>query len=296
MLYAPRVELCRFIPVNFFPPRPAELGKLRAICIGSKTRTIGDALMLSGLPAKLRAAYPNLRVTTYPRAFNPVVFHGNPAVSGLSYTPGSLYGDDCNEGSGHLIQLKERYFGVPVSSLPRPELHLLPGEREWAARYLAAHSHGSRPLLLVHPWGHTWTRVMTLERWSRFVARARERFNVWQLGMEGHERIPGCDHAFLMPKVFRHARRLFALMERARAFVGVNSGPMHAARAFGRPSLILTEQGDVERIFSLRREYPYFLHRNWANGFLYEEDEHLDVSRASEQEATRRLEDFISRQ
>jgi hypothetical protein len=235
-------------------------------------------------------------VTTYPRAFNPVVFYGNPAVNGLSYIPGSLYGDDCNEGSGHLIQLKESFFGVPISELPRPELHLQASEREWARRYVAKHSPRPLPLLLIHPWGHTWTRVMTIDRWAKFVARARARFNVWQLGMVGHETIPGCDHAFLMPKVFRHARRLFALMEQAKLFIGVNSGPMHVARAFGRPSLILTEQGNIDQIFSLRKRYPYFLYRNWANGFLYEENEHLDIGGTSEQIADRALDDFISRQ
>src|SRR4051812_1827166 len=93
----PRIELRRFRQIDFFPPHP-RFEELGSICIGSKTRTIGDALILSTLPAKLKALHPNLKITTYPRAFNPVVFYGNPHVSGVSYLPKRVYGDDNSLG------------------------------------------------------------------------------------------------------------------------------------------------------------------------------------------------------
>ena len=83
----PQIELVRFSPVDFFPPKPARLDRLESICVGSKTRTIGDALMLSSLPRKLKKRYPSLKILTYPRGFNPVVFWNNPFVDGITFTP-----------------------------------------------------------------------------------------------------------------------------------------------------------------------------------------------------------------
>ncbi len=153
-LYTPRIELVKLSPVDFFPPKPATLEGFPYICIGTKTRTIGDALMLSTLPAKIRAKYPSVKVYTYPRGFNPVVFAGSPHVSGVRYLPRKLYGDDTNWGEGHLIQLKERFFEVPVSEHPKPEIHLFESEARWGKR-LAEGS--ASPICVIHPWGHTWS-------------------------------------------------------------------------------------------------------------------------------------------
>ncbi len=53
---------------------------------------------------------------------------------------------------------------------------------------------------------------------------------------------------------------------------------MHVARSFGIRSLILTQQGEIETIFKLRKEAPYFLYQNWKHGFLYEDNTHIDVA------------------
>src|SRR5947209_4700468 len=115
-----------------------EWGNLGAICIATKSRNLGDALVLTTLPAKLKEKFPKLRIFTYPRGFNPVVFAHNPAVAGVQRLPRAVYGDDTNWGAGNLIQLKERFFGLEASAEPRPEIHLTPGEREWARGYIAA--------------------------------------------------------------------------------------------------------------------------------------------------------------
>jgi hypothetical protein len=107
------MELAWLRRTDFFPPWQEDWSGLGSICIGTKSRNLGDALALTTLPAKLRARYPGLRITTFPRGFNRVVFRGNPAVSGISRAPRAAYGDDCNLGGGHLIQQKERFFGLP---------------------------------------------------------------------------------------------------------------------------------------------------------------------------------------
>ena len=286
----PSLELTRLRGTEFFPPIPDDCGALRTLCLGSKTRTIGDALVLTTIPGKLKARHPELKIFTLPRGFNRAVFYGNPHVSGVQYAPTAVYGDDMNSGGGHLIQLKEQGLGVPTSTLPRPEIFLTRDEMEWGK---AKVGEGRRPLVLIHPWGHTWKRVLDIPGWETLISRWREKFRFWQLGVEGHDRITGCDEHFFVPPKTRYARQLFAVMRHARALVGVNSGPMHVARAFEVPSLILTEEGDLEAIFDLRRRFPYFLHGNHVHTFLYEENAHLDVPSSSPDGLRRAFDGFL---
>jgi hypothetical protein len=81
----PQIELIKFCPVDFFPSKPERLDSLKSICLGTKTRTVGDALMLSSLPRKLKKRYPHLKILTYPRGLNPVVFWNNPHVDGITF-------------------------------------------------------------------------------------------------------------------------------------------------------------------------------------------------------------------
>src|SRR6185437_15056062 len=135
----PQIELARFKAIDFFPPKPERIGELRSICIASKNRTIGDALILSALPRLLKQRYPKLKVLTYPRGFNPVVFWNNPYVDGITYLPHAIFGDDTNEGSGHLITLKENFFGLKsgedARENPRPELYPTASETRWAKEF-----------------------------------------------------------------------------------------------------------------------------------------------------------------
>jgi ADP-heptose:LPS heptosyltransferase len=284
----PRVELVKLRQVDFFPPQP-RLKELSRICIGTKTRTIGDALVLSTLPGKLKARYPHLQIDTYPRGFNPVVFYGNPHVSGVSYFPGKLYGDDCNSGSGQLIELKERFFGLPVSEKPRPEIHLTAHESKGIPS-------SDLPICVIHPWGKTRSQVLNSVFWEDKIAALKNKICFWQVGIEGQAPIPGCDQVFLLPRGYHNARKLFALMRRADFFVGVDSGPMHVARAFGVPSFVFLDFGvRPEELFRVRRENPYYLHSNLLSGFLYEENQHVDVTLTSPPRITEALDLFLAR-
>lgn len=290
----PSIELNWFKSIDFFPPKPTSLEDLKSICIGTKTRTVGDALLLSTLPEKLKAKYPHLQIYTYPRGLNPIVFRGNPAVSGIQRIPVALFGDDCNLDNGHHITVKEKFFDLPLSEPPKPRIFLQPDEQEEAERYLARYSQSALPLCMIHPWGGTWPSVASRSYWEKIVEEWGQDVRFWQIGLEGHAAIPGCENYLFLSRKPESARKLFAIMDTADLFLGVNSGPMHIARSFGIPSLILTHQGIVSKLFENRRKYPYFLKGNHISGFLYEENFHLETDLLSPDDLFKRTCEFLA--
>jgi hypothetical protein len=270
-------------PIDFFPPRRARWEDLSSICIASKSRSLGDAMMLTTLPAKLRARYPRLAIDTYARGLNPAIFEANPHVRGVARFPRAIYGDDCNWGSGHLLQLKEQFFDLPVSEPPRPELYLSDRERAAARRYVVRRSFTdtvaelARPLIILHPWGKTWEAAAEVEFWDALVARWKHRARFWQVGMLGQGAVQGCEYYLWTTRgSSTEARRLFAITEQAQAFVGVDSGPMHVAAAFAKPSFILLppRRPDPRGMFELRAERAHYLNFRHDPGFLYPQNEH----------------------
>jgi ADP-heptose:LPS heptosyltransferase len=295
--HLPQVELVRFKPIEFFPRLPTRIEDMKSICIGTKTRTIGDALMLSTLPRKLKQHYPHLKVLTYPRGFNPTVFWNNPYVDGITFIPNALYGDDCNAGGGHNIRLKENFFGVADDGIPRPELYLTAEEISWGEDFLKKNTRQDRhhlPLLAIHPFGHNFPKVLSPEVWEKLVARWKTHFRIFQVGVEGQTQILGCDFHFLAPRKRAFARKLFALMRKTGFFVGVDSGPMHIARAFQVPSLVITDGAPPSDIFKRRNSGPYYLYRNWNRAFLYEDLEHLYVPPLSAEELLEGMSQFLT--
>lgn len=277
--------------IEFYPPAPdtwpdgwaSYFAEKKRICIATKSRNMGDALVLTSLPRRLSEKYPGLEISTYPRAFNPVAFRGNPHVSGVDYLPDAVFGDDSNAGSGHQIQLKERFFGLEPSSDPRPEIHLSDSEKNWARTYIEKnlYSEGNRrkPLCILHPWGFTQRAVAPVEFWDEFVKRWQDRFRFWQVGVDGHGAVQGCEFYLFSKPGFSQARKLFAVMSQAQAFVGVDSAPMHVARAFSLPSLIFTRLSvEPARIFENRASSPYFAQENWRHAALYRQNTHINLT------------------
>jgi hypothetical protein len=295
------IEFAWLKNIDFFPSRqasPATWKKTPSICIATKSRNMGDAMALTTLPKKLKAQFPELEIYTYPRAFNPIVFKYNPHISGVSYLPDAVYGDDANWGWGQLIQLKESFFELPISSPPRPELYLDNSEKRWAEHLLATHrtqKNHSKPLCLIHPWGATRNQVASLEFWNSFVTRWNHAYCFWQVGLESHARIPACAFHLLLPRAAKYARKLFALMSRAKAFIGVDSGPMHVAKAFDVPSLILVDHANPEGAFLTRKQSPYFLHQNWIFSPLYEENTHINVRTMQNHAILKEMDVFFER-
>jgi ADP-heptose:LPS heptosyltransferase len=275
---------------------PGDLTGWTSLSLGTKMRTLGDALMQSTLPEKLKSKYPNLKIYLFQRAMNPVVFANNPAIDGKCYFPKRLYADDCDWGQGHHIQLKESYFGLPIASPPKGRIFLTEKEKAWAKDWIQKQGlNPEKSITLLHPWGGTWPKVAALELWSNLVSRFRGKTQFVQIGVVGHTEVPGVQASLLTEKDPWEARKLFALFERSKIFVGVNSGPMHVARVFDVPSLIVTQQGSLQGIFEKRRRLPYYQGMNIYGAFLYEENQHLEVDLLSPQKALEAASQFLEK-
>jgi hypothetical protein len=291
-----RIRLPSFGRTDFYPPKPASLSELRSLCLGSKSQALGDSLVLSALARPLKKAYPGLRITYYNRAFNPVVFYGNPAISGPDFSPKAIYGDDLNLGGGHLIQQKERFLDLPVTDDPKPELYLLEHETKWAKEWIRRQSPDSLlPVCILHPAGKTNPNVIDHAFWSQMVARWKNRVRFWQIGVQGQPRIPGCDRYLMGPKDTWHLRNDFAIISQAELFLGVDSGPMHIARAFSIPSLVLTRAEGIQELFKRRKSYPYFLFNNWKNSFIYESNQNVSTTGVAAAEIQTEIDSFFEK-
>ena len=273
---------------EFFPARPATetLLELEEICIATRYRSLGDALVLTSLPAALKRQYPNLkRVSTYPRGFNPVAFQANPHVGGLNRAPPAVYGDEAFFGGGHVIDTKLAFFGIDPKTCPpedrRPRLWTSDAEKMWARHDLIEHHSYmafdlSKPLCIIHPWGISRNRVLKVEDWDALVKELSKTYRVWQVGLENDSAVQGCDYYFLQRRSWTQLRKLFAVIEKASLFVGVDSGPMHVARAFSIPSVILVNHVDPDAVMSGRREGRAITDPIQRLGaFLYDENAHL---------------------
>jgi len=262
-----RFELHWLVKTNFFPTREDFSPSLKEICIATKSSQIGDALILTTLPGLLAQKHPHLKIRTYPRAFNPVVFKNNPHVQGVNYLPSAVFGDDINQGTGHLIHTKERFFDLPLSQPPKPILYLSEKEKTWAKKYLQKVSlpQDSRPIILIHPWGKTRNNVLSQAQWEDLVQKQNAHFRFFQLGLFGQPQIRGCEQYCFFPKGYSHARQLFSLVSVAQGFIGVDSGPMHVAQAFNLPSLVFINHQEASP----------------NETFLYERNTHLQIGNAN---------------
>src|SRR5262249_17435359 len=150
----------------------------------------------------LKERYPGLRIRFYNRAFNPIVFLNNPFVEGRDVAPAAVHGDDSNLGEGHLIEQKQRYFGLPASPEPRAEIFLSESERRWADGWLRARPGAAddpRPICVLHPTGNTHAKVIDPSFWPELVARWKGEIRFWQIGLRGQQPIEGCDAHLLGP-------------------------------------------------------------------------------------------------
>jgi len=281
--------------INFFPPRP-NLSKMTEMCLGTKSRTLGDALILTTLPEKLKAAHPGLRISIYPRGFNTVVFDGNPAVSGASRLPNAVYGDDCNWDKGHLIQLKERFFDLPLSNPPAPRIFLSEKEDALGRSWLEQNTRqGGLPLVILHTTGKTYASVCPTTWWEKAVAAWRGKFRFVQVGASGQGILAGIDAAHQGGRGPGDLRRMFSILKHAVFFIGVDSGPMHVARAFERPSLIYST-GWTKDFAANRNKYPWFFTQNRTDKlfFLYEGNTHVAARGLTEEGFLKAFGDFLA--
>jgi hypothetical protein len=255
------------------------------LCLGTKSRNLGDALILTPLFKKLPETYPELKLSGFIRAFNPVVLKNQPAVTRIERGPSQLFGDDINLGSGHMIEQKFNWFQLPYTQDEvKPLIFLSLEERAQAQETLnQLFPENLEPLWILHPWGKTWNSLLSKETWETWVAAIPKTHRILQIGMPGEKRILGAKFYELNPTTHQSARELFALMEQAQRFIGVDSGPMHVASAFSVKALILVQtaaEGILAEGMALRSSLPYFHPkvRHFSN--LYQSQSHLETSDA----------------
>lgn len=277
-----KLETSRLRGTAFYPPIPEAFEHL---CIGTKSRNLGDALVLTPLFSKLKEHYPAMRITGFVRAFNPVVLKHSPDFFPIERGPKALYGDDLNLGSGHLIEQKFNALGLSYRKEEiRPQIHLSPDERKIACEILSglfSEEKMNSPLWVIHPSGHTWRSVLPDQIWEKWLKTLPHQHRILQLGIPGDSPIPGASLFQIDPSTQESARVVFALIQAASFFIGVDSGPMHVAAAFQIPSLILVKTkhtGDLKTAMENRDHLPYFhpLVRPFAN--LYVQNQHVELN------------------
>jgi hypothetical protein len=133
----------------------------------------------------------------------------------------------------------------------RPSLYLTKEEQICALDSLR---HLPRPLIAIHPGGKTSSLPGSpwhTEHWLELIRRCQGVVGFVQVGKQDFDqRRLGL---FSPPTTLR---QMFALVWACDAFIGFDSGPMHVAAAFDRPSLVLW---DPER--------KLVAEENWQRGF-----------------------------
>lgn len=224
-------------------------------CVGTHSTSLSDALLVTSLPTRLREKQPDARYVTLRTGFNRKVFAHHPAVQQGYFSSRSrgteALGDRVELGRPglHAIQARELALGLTPSAQPKPELRLSEYERRHSAHFIQAHTQAEqkhKPLCILHAWSRKRPRgVAPVQLWDELVAARSADFRFWQVGLLHDSAIQGCDYYF-MPKHGRRrsVRELFGLISQAQAFIGINAAPMHVARAFDIPSLILLDLKD----------------------------------------------------
>ncbi|MEO5969446.1 MAG: glycosyltransferase family 9 protein [Bdellovibrionia bacterium] len=232
----------RLRSIDFFPSKRTAWEEVKRICVGTQSGSLSEALFLTTLPSRLKAKYPSLQVYTYRGGFNSTVFKGNPYIDGTKFFPKEIFGDGITRGEKHLIQIKESFFGLEESTEPRPELYLTLEETTNCKKFLHEKllpANKDKPLCLIHAWGSHLSPTASVEFWDSLIQRWSHRYRFWQVGLENDSAVQGCEYYFLPRPSAANARKLFALMSHAEAFVGIDASPMHIANAFKIPTLTL---------------------------------------------------------
>lgn len=241
---------------------------------------IGDVLCMSGLPRKLSMRF-GCKVYSVRHRSTYSLLANNPHLAGYRNTDRIALGN-CLAGPGHIIQKLERFFGLPVDPIPKPEVHLTDKESKWAweiRRMLPR----NRPVVLVCANSVTDGHVDAFGRfgWQRWIDRLGESLTVVQLALtdlKAYEQIAVMsarhrsrwqrdrihDNCFVLENL--SPRMLVAIFSVADFYLGTNAGGAHLAAAFNIPSVVV-----LNRRFSAERlRFPNpDLSSHTAESFLY---------------------------
>jgi hypothetical protein len=150
----------------------------------------------------------------------------------------------------HIIENICVSYGLPVRRI-RPSLYLTTEEQAWSIDTLKGLR---RPLIALHPGGKTsappdssWHE----ENWLELIQRCHDVAGFIQIGKHDYDR-----RTLGVPAPQTTLRQMFSIIWACDAFIGFDSGPMHVAAAFDRPSLIVW---DAER--------KLVAEESWQRGF-----------------------------
>jgi hypothetical protein len=133
----------------------------------------------------------------------------------------------------HVIENICVSYGLPARRT-RPSLYLTMEEQAWALDTL---KNIRRPIIAVHPGGKTSplpTSAWYEEHWREVIRRCGDVANFVQICKHDYDqRMLG------IPAPRTTLRQMFSIVWACDAFIGFDSGPMHVAAAFDRPSVIL---------------------------------------------------------
>jgi hypothetical protein len=150
----------------------------------------------------------------------------------------------------HVIENICVSYGFPVRRI-RPSLYITMEEQVWAIEAL---KEMRRPIIAVHPGGKTSPlppSVWYEEHWREVIRRCGDVADFVQIGKRDYDQ-----RALGIPAPRTTLRQMFSIVWACDAFIGFDSGPMHVAAAFDRPSVILW---DPER--------KLIAEESWQRGF-----------------------------
>jgi glycosyl transferase family 9 (putative heptosyltransferase) len=150
----------------------------------------------------------------------------------------------------HIIENICVSYGLSVRRV-RPSLYLTMEEQAWSLDTL---KDIRRPLIAVHPGGKTSSLPNSPwyeENWSEVIRRCRDVADFVQIGKYDYDQRT---LRIAAPKTT--LRQMFSIVWACDAFIGFDSGPMHVAAAFDRPSIIIW---DAER--------KLVAEESWQRGF-----------------------------
>lgn len=138
-----------------------------------------------------------------------------------------------------LASLPTAPFGSP------PRLRLL-------ASFPSDFPFASKPYVVIHPFPHMATsKTMPLRRWINLVRELRQRYPTYGIVITGaqvdraqaQEMVTSVDESIFLA-INRPLLEVAGLIERARLYIGVDTGPTHIAGVLRAPSVILAQQKD----------------------------------------------------
>jgi hypothetical protein len=193
---------------------------------------IGDMVAYSHLPRLIKSLSPAYKVYVYDSEISRIVFANNPYVDGFTKDKRRLWnskGSRAEYGSGHLTQMKARFFGI-LACLPKGEIYISSQERNDVS------NSPSKPIATLHAYGKTVSSPITDEAWAAVVQELKRTHYVIQLRSPDEKVIDGVD------QTVAGIRECIVQQSIASIHIGIDSGFTHTAAALNIPAVVILDK------------------------------------------------------